>query len=169
MDVYSEPGHGATFRIYLPSAEKPVAEPVPTSQKSGPRRVGTILLVEDQAAIRMFVEDVLSGAGHHVLAAGSGPAALRLVEKYPNHIDLLITDVVMPGMSGPELAAQLTRLRPNSAVLYISGYSDHALLHRGVIEKGVSFLQKPFLPETLVIRVDELFESALRGQAVAEP
>jgi CheY-like chemotaxis protein len=112
----------------------------------------------------MLAEDVLSEAGHRVLSAGNGRAALRMVESHPNRIDLLVTDVVMPEMSGPELATQVARLRPSLIVLYISGFTDDALLHRGVIEEGTAFLQKPFLPETLLIRIDELLGS-VRGQS----
>jgi len=168
IDVYSEQGHGATFKIYIPSAEEALDEPTPAVQASRARRLGTILLVEDQAAIRMLAEDVLSEAGHHVLAAPHGRAALKLAEKHRNNIDLLVTDVVMPEMSGPELAAQLTRSCPGLIVLYVSGYTDHALLHRGVIEQGIAFLQKPFLPETLLIRVDELLGSASRAHAAGD-
>jgi DNA-binding NtrC family response regulator len=89
----------------------------------------------------------------------SGRAALELVEKYEDRIDLLITDMVMPEMSGPELADQLSGSRPDMIVLYFSGYTDHALLHRGTIEQGTAFLQKPFLPESLLIKVDELLRA----------
>ena len=169
VDVYSEAGQGATFKIYLPSAETLAAEPASTAPLAGVKRVGTILLVEDQAAIRLLAEDVLSEAGHRVLAAGSGKSAVDLAAKQSNDIDLLITDVVMPEMSGPDLVAQLSRSRPGMIVLYISGYTDHALLHQGVIEQGTAFLQKPFLPETLLMKVDELLSAASVGAAIGEP
>ena len=165
IDVYSEPGHGATFRIYLPSTEEFVAATAPSAVQPRERRMGTILLVEDQAAIRMLAEDVLTDAGHRVLTAPGGKAALQLVEKHRGDIDLLVTDVVMPEMSGPELSAQLTRSRPGLIVLYISGYTNHALLHRGVIEQGISFLQKPFLPESLLAKVNELLLPLSAGAA----
>jgi PAS domain S-box-containing protein len=164
IDVYTEVGQGTTFKIYFPSAVEALPETVPAAATTATRRTATILLVEDQAAIRMLAEDVLSEAGHRVLSAGNGRAALRMVESHPNRIDLLVTDVVMPEMSGPELATQVARLRPSLIVLYISGFTDDALLHRGVIEEGTAFLQKPFLPETLLIRIDELLGS-VRGQS----
>lgn len=164
IDVYSEPGHGATFRIYLPSAEGNPLEDFPTAAQSFPRKTATILLVEDQAAIRIASEDVLAEAGHHVLSAANGRAALELLEKDARSIDLLITDVVMPEMSGPELAEQLNRTRPGLIVLYVSGYSDHALFHRGVIEQGTAFLPKPFLPQSLLAKVDEMLNGSARVQ-----
>src|SRR5579871_1409688 len=154
IDVYSEPNHGATFKIYFPlSEEQPIESPEPP-KKSAVHK-GTILLVEDQAAIRLLAEDVLAEAGHRVLAATNGRAALELLAATNPQIDLLITDVVMPEMSGPALAEHLTRTRPEITVLYISGYTDHALLHRGTLEKGTAFLQKPFLPEVLIATVNE--------------
>jgi CheY-like chemotaxis protein len=113
----------------------------------------------------MLAEDVLSEAGHQVISAGNGRAALRMLEQHRDRIDLLITDVVMPEMGGPELAAHLASSRPDLAVLYMSGYTDHALLHRGVIEQGTAFLQKPFLPEALLKKVDELLRSNVNSPA----
>jgi two-component system, cell cycle sensor histidine kinase and response regulator CckA len=156
IDVYSEPMHGATFKIFLPRADSPKAEITTAKPTSTGTRKGTILLVEDQAAIRLLGEDVLQEAGHRVLSAGNGRVALELAKKQEDSIDLLITDVVMPEMSGPELASQLVASRPGLIVLYISGYTDHALLHRGTIEQGTAFLQKPFLPQTLLEKVNEL-------------
>jgi two-component system, cell cycle sensor histidine kinase and response regulator CckA len=160
IDVATEPGHGASFQIYFPAASA-----VPSGVASAivhpatDRRTGTILLVEDQAAIRMLLEDVLSEAGHRVLAAADGRAALELAREHTGVVDLLVTDVVMPEMSGPDLASQITPLRPSVIVLYMSGYTDHALLHRGAIEQGAAFLQKPFLPESLLSKIDELLSS----------
>jgi CheY-like chemotaxis protein len=119
-------------------------------------RTGTILLVEDQAAIRMLLEDVLSEAGHRVLAAADGRAALELATECAGAVDMLITDVVLPEMSGPELASRIAPLRPTMIVLYVSGYTDHALLRGGAIEQGAAFLQKPFLPKSLLSKIDEL-------------
>jgi len=156
IDVYSEPGHGASFKIYLPALAETVAAPVVEAGPQASHRTGTILLVEDEAAIRLATEDVLSDAGNLVLSAVNGRAALRLLEERPRKIDLLITDVVMPEMSGPELAEQLARLQPGLSVLYVSGYTDHSLFHRGAIEQGTAFLPKPFLPQTLLAKVDEM-------------
>jgi len=167
IDVYSEVGHGTTFRIYLPAEEGAAVDPSPAAGASFPRRTATILLVEDQAAIRMLAEDVLVEGGHRVISAASGRAALELVEKHQGPIDLLITDVVMPEMSGPDLADQLSRSRNEMIVLYISGYTDHALLHRRVIEQGTAFLQKPFLPESLLIKVDELLRAQTNADGAA--
>jgi len=156
VDVYSELHHGATFKIYLPAAASvSTGEPQSVDQPL-PRRTATILLVEDEAAIRMLLEDILSDAGHRVSSAVNGRAALQLIEQHPQQIDLLITDVVMPEMSGPELADQLSRSHPSMIVLYISGYTDSALLHRGAIEQGVAFLAKPFVPKSLLAKVDEM-------------
>jgi CheY-like chemotaxis protein len=116
----------------------------------------TILLVEDQDGLRMLAEDLLSEAGYKVLSAPNGRVALSLAEKHPDFIDLLITDVVMPEMNGPDLAEQLSRLRPTLMVLFVSGYSGDALLHRGAIENGTAFLQKPFTPAALRAKVTEL-------------
>jgi PAS domain S-box-containing protein len=159
IDVYSELNHGAIFRVYLPVVDGASIEFAPPVDEPVPRRTGNILLVEDEAVNRMLAEDVLSEAGHQVISAGNGRAALRLLEQHPDRIDLLITDVVMPEMGGPELAAHLASSRPGLAILYMSGYTDHALLHRGVIEQGTAFLQKPFLPEALLKKVDELLRS----------
>jgi two-component system cell cycle sensor histidine kinase/response regulator CckA len=160
VDVVSELGRGASFQIYFPAASgaSPGFAP-PLVQPLIATRAGTILLVEDQAAIRMLLEDVLSEAGHRVLAAADGRAALVLAQQYAGAVDLLITDVVMPEMSGPELASQVTPLRPSVIVLYMSGYTDHALLRKGAIEQGAAFLQKPFLPESLLSKIDELLSS----------
>ena len=155
VEVYSEPNHGAAFKVYLPLVDSSSVETTGVEDKLISTRNVSILLVEDEAAIRMLMEDVLSEVGHRVLSAANGPAALKLAEAEDN-IDLLITDVVLPDMSGPALAGQLTLLRPGLIVLYVSGYTDHALLHRGTIEQGTAFLQKPFLPQTLLIKVDEL-------------
>ena len=159
IDVVSELGQGASFQIYLPAASGPSAAPALAIAEGAQRRTGTILLVEDQAAIRMLLEDVLSEAGHRVLAAANGSAALGLAADYSGAVDLLITDVVMPEMSGPQLASQITVLRPTMIVLYMSGYTDHALLRRSAIEHGTALLQKPFLPEALLSKVDELLSS----------
>jgi CheY-like chemotaxis protein len=165
IDVYSELNHGAIFRVYLPVVDGASIEFAPPVDEPVPRRTGNILLVEDEAVNRMLAEDVLSEAGHQVISAGNGRAALRLLEQHPDRIDLLITDVVMPEMGGPELAAHLASSRPGLAILYMSGYTDHALLHRGVIEQGTAFLQKPFLPEALLKKVDELLRSNVNSPA----
>ena len=168
IDVYSEPGQGTSFRVYFPRAA--AAQSTPAIEKTAvPAHVtGTLLLVEDQAPVRMLGEDILSEAGHNVLSAGNGAEALRVSESFAGDIDLLITDVVMPEMSGPELAMRLGRSRPAMGVLYVSGYTDHALLHRGVIEVGTAFLAKPFPPEALVHRVGELLAARSLAKAASE-
>jgi len=156
IDLYSEPGHGTTFRIYFPEAQAALEEAAPALREPAAASSATILLVEDQEGLRMLAEEVLNAAGYTVLSAANGRAALNLVEENRDGIDLLITDVVMPEMSGPELADRLLRLRPGLIVLFMSGYTGDALLHRGAVENGTAFLQKPFLPAGLRMKVAEL-------------
>src|SRR5579872_3144418 len=160
IDVYSELDHGTTFKVYIPEASSETPATVPAASVTGTKRLATILVAEDQAAIRLLAEDVLSEAGHRVITAANGRAALELAQDHTGAIDLLVTDVVMPGMNGPELASHLNRACPGLLVLYTSGYTDHALLHGGVIETGTAFLQKPFLPQDLLAKVDELLTSS---------
>src|SRR5262249_45320746 len=115
--------------------------------------------VEDQAPILMLGEAVLTDAGHRVLIARDGAAAVRLATEFDGDIDLLVTDVVMPNMNGPELANHLRSMRPGMAVLYVSGYTDQALVGRGVVETGTAFLSKPFQPNMLVDKVAELLRN----------
>ena len=162
IEVSSTPGQGTQFTIHLPqTSEEPAHGPVSSSTPVA-SRTATILVVEDQAPIRMLVEDVLSSAGHNVLSAGDGKSALQLAEEQRAKIDLLVTDVVMPEMSGPELATRLARRFPDLIVLYVSGYTDHALFHGGMMEHGTAFLHKPFLPQTLSRKIAELLASSGR-------
>jgi nitrogen-specific signal transduction histidine kinase/CheY-like chemotaxis protein len=159
IDVDSEPGRGAAFRIYFPASEGILQEKAPAGGEPRGQASGTILLVEDQAALRLMGEALLMEAGYRVLSAASGRAALELAEKYAGPIDMLVTDVVMPEMNGPELAGHLSRTRPGLMVLYVSGYTDHAMLQGGGIESGTAFLQKPFLLDALRTKVDELLRA----------
>jgi PAS domain S-box-containing protein len=145
IGVRSEPGQGAAFRIYWPQAEPGLAS-AETARRAPDIQPGTetILLVEDQEQVRRIVRDVLQGCGYRVLTCQDGPSALRFVQTDSTAIDLLLTDVVMPGMSGPELAERLRRLRPQIRILYMSGYSGDAIARRGVREPGVAYLPKPF-------------------------
>jgi len=155
--VYSEVGKGTTFKIYLPRTEDEVDE-------SGPGRSGvkaqqgteTLLLVEDEEAVRALVRNVLREKGYRVLEASRGGEALELAEQYGGPIDLLLTDVVMPQMSGRELARRLANLHPQIKVLYISGYADNAVWYQGGLDSGGAFLQKPFSPEALARKVREV-------------
>jgi PAS domain S-box-containing protein len=143
--VYSEPGQGTTFKIYFPRVEE-VLKPDKPARVSPVSLTGseTILVVEDDAALRELVVRAFRKYGYKVLAAGTGGEALLITEKEQDFIHLLLTDVVMPQMSGSELAARLTRLYPDLKVIYMSGYTENAIVHRGVLMSGINFIQKPF-------------------------
>jgi nitrogen-specific signal transduction histidine kinase/ActR/RegA family two-component response regulator len=159
--VYSEPGQGATFKIYLPPTG--IAIPVMAPEESmAPESVHgreTILVVEDEAPLRELAADFLRGCGYHVLEAGNGADALDLVLTLNGHLDLLVTDVVMPGMSGRALAERLAERAADTKVLYLSGYTDEAIHRHGVLEAGVAFLQKPFRLADLARRAREILDN----------
>jgi CheY-like chemotaxis protein len=120
------------------------------------RGTETVLLVEDEDMVRRMTREVLEGAGYRVLEASSGFEALRMSAGHGGRLDLMLTDVVMPGMSGRELAERLAPVRPGMKVLYMSGHTDDAIFHHGVTQAGTGFLQKPFTPDALERRVREL-------------
>jgi two-component system cell cycle sensor histidine kinase/response regulator CckA len=160
--AYSEPGRGTSFKIYLPRLEsnETVAEmPAPL----GPPRRGseTILVVEDEEAVRGLMRQVLSGRGYRVLDTGDVDDALRLCKQYGGDIALLISDVILPRMSGPQLAGLALKLRPRIKVLYASGYTDNALIHHGLFQQCVTLLQKPFSPDTLARKVREVLDAPI--------
>ena len=155
--VYSEPEHGTSFKIYLPL----VPDDDITSSETGsvaPKVLAheTVLLVEDETSVRELLVKVLEGEGYKVLAAANGREALDICQHYEDSIDLLLTDVVMPGMSGRQLVERLTGRCRNLKVLYMSGYTDDAIVHHGVLDSDVAFLQKPFTPEGVALKVREV-------------
>jgi PAS domain S-box-containing protein len=158
--VYSEPGRGTTFKIYLPRVETPRADPdgglAPARSAGGSE---TILVVEDEAALRAVVCEYLEGRGYRVLAAGNAEDALVLAGQHAGDIRLLITDVIMPGKSGSQLAAEMGKQRPGMRVLYISGYTDDAIVNHGVLEAGTEFLQKPFPLDLLGSKVRHILDA----------
>ena len=158
--VYSEPGRGTTFKIYFPLAAETV-EPLSGDDALRGETGGneTILLVEDDSAVRAFSIRVLRDRGYAVLEAKDGDEALAICDEYEGPIHLMITDVIMPGMSGRELAEHLARVCPNVKVLYVSGYTDNAIVHHGVLDAGVAFLQKPFSSGGLLRKVRETLGS----------
>jgi PAS domain S-box-containing protein len=160
--VYSEPGRGTTFKVYLPRMDQPAEKLGP---ENGSHQVQhsseTILLVEDDSQLRQLTSAILSHCGYRVLAAGSADEALALCKANHREIELLITDVVMPGMNGRQLAEQVARISPQVKVLYISGYTSNAIVHHGVLDAGLWFLPKPFSLSALVAKVREVLDASL--------
>jgi two-component system, cell cycle sensor histidine kinase and response regulator CckA len=168
IQLHSAPGRGATFRIFLPEAAGACAEEAtPPAPAAGGARAETLLLVEDEPAVRKVVERTLTRSGYRVLLAGTGEEAIDLCAREPVSPDLLITDVVMPGMSGAELARRARALKPGLPVLFMSGYADEVVSHHGVLDTGVEFIQKPFSPEVLAARVREVLEGSSRVEEAA--
>jgi len=161
MWVYSEPGQGATFKVYLPHFED-AAEPLPLAVPARvvPRGWETILAVEDDESLLNLVAEVLRDAGYNVHTALGPKEAFRVLLDHKEGIHMLLTDVVMPGMSGRALADKVAAERPGIRVLYMSGYTDNAIVHHGVLDRGVTFIQKPFTPDTLIHKVREVLDAA---------
>ncbi len=158
--VYSEPGQGTTFKLYFPrvteTATPPAASPVEADRAPSTE---TILVVEDEQAVRDLTVKILRKLGYTILAAASGGEAIEIAKTYRGPIALLLTDVVMPNMSGRQVADELAKLRPETKVLYLSGYTDNTVVHHGVLEDGVEFLPKPFSREALARKIREVLES----------
>jgi two-component system, cell cycle sensor histidine kinase and response regulator CckA len=159
ISVYSEPGHGSTFRIYLPRVEEPTsaetadgdASAVPTASAA------TVLVIDDEPPVRRIIERLLTRRGYTVLLAENGEQAVALAEQEPRPIDLLITDIVLPGHTGPEIAEQIAARRPQTKVLYTSGYPGDELSRRG-LNTTAAFLGKPFTLDGLERAVSQLLE-----------
>ena len=168
--VYSEPGLGTTFKIYLPRVDE-LPDGNPPSDASAITGGGSekILLVEDNPALREMIRRRLAASGYTVLLAADGEAALTLAEAHPEPIDLLLTDVVMPKLGGAELAQRLGALRPGLRVLFMSGYTDGAIVHHGVLEDGVVLLEKPFSGEKLLRTVREVLDQPPRIDSAERP
>ena len=166
LSVDSEPGRGTTFRICLPAVEESVETARPEGAEARPLTgTETILLVEDEAVVRDLARDILESYGYKVLAAADVEEAHRLCERHGPEIQLMLTDVVMPRMSGRELAARLTAFLPGLRVLYMSGYADDTMIKHGVAGPGVPFLQKPFTPTALARKVRDLLDHKPAAQA----
>jgi CheY-like chemotaxis protein len=151
--VYSEPGHGTTFKMYLPRVNEPAMDLHQGQTPESVRGTETILLAEDAAGVRAVAREVLKRNGYAVIEAADGQAALALAAAHAGPIHLLVTDVIMPEMSGRQLADRLREGRPELKVLFVSGYTDDAIVRHGILEPGIAFLQKPFTPESLARKV----------------
>ena len=157
--VYSEPGSGTAVKIYLPSCDQPVQPAArPPVLQGLPTGTETVLVVEDDEAIRSLARKVLTAQGYTVLEAADGLAALQIAQQHTGLLHLVLTDVVMPGMSGRELAQRLAPLLPQLKLLYMSGYTGDAVMHRGVLQDGLPFLAKPFSPEDLATTVRDVLD-----------
>jgi CheY-like chemotaxis protein len=158
--VYSEPGTGTTFKIYLPRVREPVEEYKHAATAVHlPKATETVLLVEDAEMVRNLAKEILETSGYRVLVAANGREALLICEQSREPIHLLLTDVVMPEMSGQELVRRLGPSYPQMRVLYMSGYTEDTIVHHGLLEEGINFLEKPFTPDSLALKVLEALET----------
>jgi CheY-like chemotaxis protein len=159
IQVESAPGRGTTFTIYLPCTTNVAEEATMRAAPPAVRGHETILLVEDDAAVRTLTQRILRELGYRVLTAGSGAEALALADGHPTPIHLLLSDVVMPGLDGHQLAGQLATLHPETRVLYTSGYTEDTIIRRGVLNDNITLLPKPFSIQLL----SETVRKALDG------
>src|SRR5271157_649089 len=159
--VYSEPGKGTTFKVYLPRIDQAIEGIAPTNVPVDEPSRGseTILLVEDEEAVRSLARGLLESRGYQVLETKGANEALEIGERHKEHIHLLLTDVVMPQMNGMELAEHLAPLHPETKVLYMSGYADHAVVRHGLLDPSTAFLQKPFTADVLAHKLREVLDS----------
>ncbi len=160
--AYSEPGKGTTFKVYLPVAHRvktSVAAEELSVESSAEKGTGTVLLVEDDRQVRELIETMLHRQGYEVLSAVNGEEALRILESHRGRIDLLLTDVIMPGMNGKELYKKAVSLAPGLKVIYMSGYTEKIIANRGVLERGSIFIQKPFTVKNLLGKIREVMGS----------
>jgi signal transduction histidine kinase/CheY-like chemotaxis protein len=160
VDVHSDVGHGATFKIYLPRIEQSLSETAAPSRPAAAagRGLETVLLVEDEDQVRSVVRLSLELFGYRVLESRDGREALDLLERADQPVDLVVTDVMMPRMTGPEFAQRAFRLNPDLKILFISGYTDKAIVHHGILSPGTAYLQKPFAPDVLGRKVREVLD-----------
>jgi two-component system, cell cycle sensor histidine kinase and response regulator CckA len=157
--VYSEPGKGTTFKIYLPSTEAEIKRPEERQAPAGSLEGReTILMVEDDEALRHLTRRMLKGYGYRVIMASNGKEAIRRSEDHKDAMNLLLTDVVMPGMSGGDLVHRLREKFPELKALYMSGYTHNVIAHHGVLEKHVHLIQKPFTGKDLAKKVREVLD-----------
>ena len=167
--VYSEPGKGTSFKVYLPrvtEVSEMVGDSVPTSAPTVDRAaLETILVVEDEANLRRLTRQFLENRGYTVLDAADGAGAVEICVAHQGTIHLLLTDVIMPGMNGRELAKRVSEIRPNTKVLYMSGYTENAIGHNGTLDKGITLLQKPFTLQALQAKVREVLDQKLPQEA----
>jgi two-component system, cell cycle sensor histidine kinase and response regulator CckA len=160
IEVISEPGCGSTFNVYLPRAESMQTMTAPKDEltRAAPRGEETVLLVEDENPVREYARQVLAEQGYRVIEASRGDEALALLDEISTNIDALVTDVIMPGMGGRQLADRLQQERPGIKVLFLSGYTDDVLGHHGVLDAGTAFLQKPFSREALTRKLRQVLD-----------
>jgi two-component system, cell cycle sensor histidine kinase and response regulator CckA len=166
LEVNSGAGQGSCFKLYFPQARGARALPPPASELPLPNGDETILVIEDEDALRELMAHILSGCGYKVLKAANGSSAVAINRQHKSDIHLVISDVVMPGLSGPDVVKQLREDRPGLKVLYVTGYAERATLERGAIEHGTWVLSKPFLPETMLRVIRQLLDEDIDVFAV---
>lgn len=167
--VYSEPAQGSTFKIYLPLLQEAAPQPSRVADLVPSGGGETIVVVEDEISVRSVMRRSLESAGYRVLEAGSTFEAIEVLATHPGQISLVLTDVVMPGAGGPELARLIKKRTPHLPVLFTSGYTDSEIARRGLLQPGAAFLQKPFTPAALVRAVRERLAQAADLGAQSSP
>jgi two-component system cell cycle sensor histidine kinase/response regulator CckA len=169
IEVRSQPGNGTTFTVFLPEAPDAVVTLTATLQTAqAPNDKGMVMVVEDEPGVRDYAAMVLTNCGYKVIKADNAVEALRLSERERDQIDLVLADVVMPGVSGPEMSLRLRYLRPGIKVLYMSGYTADKIAHHGVLDTETDFIQKPFTPRQLSSKVREILTRGTSASAGRE-